>query len=181
MIVFSIVCNKWNTTTWFFETKSWQYFLIYTWFFVVVGSCQWGETMSLNCGHQQAYCSSSSWYEYGERWWNGVDRRKPKNSENLYHCHFVYYKSHMDYPVSNPASMVRRQRLTAWTVAWPKFFFIKNCVQNLGSMSWVCNITEWMFYEVLCMCLTKHEYWMFIFTLFRYEIYWNRRKDLQRC
>jgi hypothetical protein len=105
---------------------------IHIWFFVVVGSCQWGETMSLNCGHQQAYCSSSSWYEYGERWWNGVDRRKPKNSENLSHCHFVYYKSHMDYPVSNPASMVRRQRLTAWTVAWPKFFFYKNLCPKLG-------------------------------------------------
>jgi hypothetical protein len=24
-------------------------------------SCLWGETMSLNCGHQHAYCSSSRW------------------------------------------------------------------------------------------------------------------------
>jgi hypothetical protein len=25
-------------------------------------SCRWGETISLNCGHQRAYCSSSRWY-----------------------------------------------------------------------------------------------------------------------
>jgi hypothetical protein len=24
--------------------------------------CRWSETMSLNCGHQLAYCSSPSWY-----------------------------------------------------------------------------------------------------------------------
>jgi hypothetical protein len=32
-------------------------------------------------------------YEYGEPWWNDIDRRKPKNSEkNLSQCHFVDYK-----------------------------------------------------------------------------------------
>jgi hypothetical protein len=25
-------------------------------------ACGWGETTSLNCGHQQAYCSSLRWY-----------------------------------------------------------------------------------------------------------------------
>jgi hypothetical protein len=25
-------------------------------------SCRWGETVTLNCGHQRAYCSSSRWY-----------------------------------------------------------------------------------------------------------------------
>jgi hypothetical protein len=25
-------------------------------------SCRWGETVSLNCDHQQAYCSSPRWY-----------------------------------------------------------------------------------------------------------------------
>jgi hypothetical protein len=24
--------------------------------------CRWGETTSLNCGHQEAYCSSARWY-----------------------------------------------------------------------------------------------------------------------
>jgi hypothetical protein len=27
-------------------------------------SCQWGEMISLNCCHQQAYCSSPRWYYY---------------------------------------------------------------------------------------------------------------------
>jgi hypothetical protein len=30
-------------------------FLSYVW-------CRWGETTSLNCGHQRAYCSSPRWY-----------------------------------------------------------------------------------------------------------------------
>jgi hypothetical protein len=25
-------------------------------------SCRWGETTSLNCGHQRAYCSFPKWY-----------------------------------------------------------------------------------------------------------------------
>jgi hypothetical protein len=35
--------------------------------------------------------------------WNEIDRGKPKFSgENLSQCHFVYQKSHMDYPVIEP-------------------------------------------------------------------------------
>jgi hypothetical protein len=30
-------------------------------------SCRWGETISLNCGHQLAYCSSPRWYRSMER------------------------------------------------------------------------------------------------------------------
>jgi hypothetical protein len=34
-----------------------------------------------------------------EHWWNEIDRGKPKYSgKNLSQCHFVHYKSHMDYP-----------------------------------------------------------------------------------
>jgi hypothetical protein len=36
-------------------------------------------------------------YEYGEPWWNDIDRRKLKNSEeNLSQCHSVHHKSHVD-------------------------------------------------------------------------------------
>jgi hypothetical protein len=31
-------------------------------------------------------------YEYGEPWWNNIDRGRPKNSEkNLSECHFVHH------------------------------------------------------------------------------------------
>jgi hypothetical protein len=29
---------------------------------IVKISCRWGENMSLNCGHQRAYCSFTRWY-----------------------------------------------------------------------------------------------------------------------
>jgi hypothetical protein len=36
-------------------------------------------------------------YEYGEPWWNDIDRGKPNNSEkNMSQFHFVYHKTHMD-------------------------------------------------------------------------------------
>jgi hypothetical protein len=36
-------------------------------------------------------------YEYGEPWWNYTDRGKPQIFEkNVFQCHFVYNKSHMD-------------------------------------------------------------------------------------
>jgi hypothetical protein len=42
-------------------------------------------------------------YEYGEPRWNHVDRRKSKSSEkNLSYCHFVRFKSHMNWPERKP-------------------------------------------------------------------------------
>jgi hypothetical protein len=36
-------------------------------------------------------------YEYGEPWWNDIDRGKLKNSEkSLCQCHFVHHKSNVD-------------------------------------------------------------------------------------
>jgi hypothetical protein len=43
--------------------------------------CWWGETMSLNCGHQRACCSSSRWHQHGQPQLNDIDTRKQKNSE----------------------------------------------------------------------------------------------------
>jgi hypothetical protein len=37
-------------------------------------SCRWGESMSLNCCHQQAYCSFPGWYMSMETRWNDADR-----------------------------------------------------------------------------------------------------------
>jgi hypothetical protein len=36
-------------------------------------------------------------YEYGEPWWNDIDREKQKNSEkSLSQYHFVHHKYYMD-------------------------------------------------------------------------------------
>jgi hypothetical protein len=84
-------------------------------------SCQCGEAMSLNCGHQQVYCFIPQViYKYGEPWWNGIER----NTEEL-----------GGKPVSMPlclpqiprgltwmqtrASMVRGRQPTAWAMVWP--------------------------------------------------------------
>jgi hypothetical protein len=42
-------------------------------------------------------------YEYVEPRWNDIDRGKPKNwKKSLLQCHFVHYKSQMDWPGENP-------------------------------------------------------------------------------
>jgi hypothetical protein len=35
---------------------------------------RWGETMSLNCRHHRAYCSSPRWYLSMDPRWNDIDR-----------------------------------------------------------------------------------------------------------
>jgi hypothetical protein len=46
-------------------------------------------------------------YDY-RHWWKGIDRERPNNLEkNLYQCHFLHPKSHMDCPAlgSKPVVM----------------------------------------------------------------------------
>jgi hypothetical protein len=48
----SILIAKWNNIVQLF----------YFWWFSWWWSCRWDETMTLNCSHQQAYCSRPRWY-----------------------------------------------------------------------------------------------------------------------
>jgi hypothetical protein len=42
-------------------------------------------------------------YESGEPWWNDIVKGKLNNSEtNLFQCHFVHHKAHMDLPGCEP-------------------------------------------------------------------------------
>jgi hypothetical protein len=53
--------------------------------------------MSLNCDHKWPIVYPQVIYEYGEPWWNYTDRGKPQIFEiNVFQCHFVHNKSHMD-------------------------------------------------------------------------------------
>jgi hypothetical protein len=40
-------------------------------------------------------------HEYGEPWWDDIDRRKPKNSEKDL-CHFVHHTFYMEWPGREP-------------------------------------------------------------------------------
>jgi hypothetical protein len=46
-------------------------------------SCRWGETVSLNCGHQRpiVHTPGNINYEYEQPRWNDIDRGKQKNSK----------------------------------------------------------------------------------------------------
>jgi hypothetical protein len=45
---------------------------------LVIKYSWWCETISLNCGHCRAYCSSPTWYEHGEPWWNDIGMRNSR-------------------------------------------------------------------------------------------------------
>jgi hypothetical protein len=62
-----------------------------------------------------------SLFQVMEHRWNEIDRGKPKYSEkNLSQCHFVYHKSHMDWPRHRTqASAVGGRQLTSWAMARP--------------------------------------------------------------
>jgi hypothetical protein len=60
-------------------------------------SCRWGETTSLNCGHQRAYCSFPRCmcvWSSGRMVLTTESRRTRR--KNLSQYHFMYHKFYMD-------------------------------------------------------------------------------------
>jgi hypothetical protein len=86
----------------------------------------WGNTTSLNFGHQWAYCSSPSWYVSMESYGGmimagetgGSQRKKKPVPVPLYH------KSHADWPKQKPGRPWWGQQLTASSMAWPSRSFL---------------------------------------------------------
>jgi hypothetical protein len=75
--------------------------------------------MSLNCGHQWAYCSSPKWCMSMERYGDVLlTRTTDKTERNLSQCQSVHHKSHVGLSRARTrASAVKGRRLTAWTMA----------------------------------------------------------------
>jgi hypothetical protein len=62
-------------------------------------SSQWGETMSLNCGHQRVYCPSPRWYMSTESHGGIILTGETKElGDKPDQCHFVHHTSHVDWP-----------------------------------------------------------------------------------
>jgi hypothetical protein len=101
----------------------------------VIGCCfsyRLGETMSLNCGHQRAYCSSSQLiYECGDpQWKNQKARSKTCPNAILSTTNPTWTDREQSW-----ASAIRDQRLTAWAMARP----FKGNYEKLTTISRVFN------------------------------------------
>jgi hypothetical protein len=55
-------------------------------------SCKWGETMSLNCGHQRAYWLSRRWYKSLKSHGGMILTGEERNSE----IDLLHHRSHLD-------------------------------------------------------------------------------------
>jgi hypothetical protein len=68
------------------------------WFFSQVWwSCRWGETISLNFGHQWTYCSSPRWYISMENQ-RGMISTGVYLERKLIEALICHHKYHMDWP-----------------------------------------------------------------------------------
>lgn len=84
---------------------------------------------------------ADKWNTSMEHWWNYTDLGKPEYLEtNLSHCHFVYHKSHMQWPETDStwASVVTGW----WLIAWVMAVSLKMLITvPLCSVIIVCNLT----------------------------------------
>jgi hypothetical protein len=86
-------------------------------------SCRWGEVMSLNCGHQRAYCLSPWWYMNMEN--NGemiLTEETEELGENPVPVPLCPLK--IQYELTRArirVSVARGRRLTAWATIRPNF------------------------------------------------------------
>jgi hypothetical protein len=66
----------------------------------------WGY-VSVKLGFCEPYVNPPDdiWVNMEQRW-NDIDRGKPKDTEkNLFSCHFIHNKSHMDWPGRDPGPL----------------------------------------------------------------------------
>jgi hypothetical protein len=93
-------------------------------------SCRRGETMSLGCCHQWAYCLSPRWHMSMEHWCNDTDRWKLKNSERNLPNATLFTTNHTwtdlgaksglrsDRPTTNRPSHGTAWHREFWTCIW---------------------------------------------------------------
>jgi len=79
-----------------------------------------------------------------DHWWNDTSRRKPKYSkENKSQCHFVYHKSHIDWPwVETWASAVKGTTSMNHGVDGKILFVLGNFTVWTHSSGHFCLITS---------------------------------------
>jgi hypothetical protein len=103
-------------------------------------SCWWGETVSLNCGHNRAYCP---WHEYRQLWSKGTDRRKLKNSEkNLVPVLLCPPQiSHGLTQAQTRVSAVRGWQLTCWAMAQPSLCWV---ISQQSTVEFTFNLSSFI-------------------------------------
>jgi hypothetical protein len=111
------------------------------WGSLVMTTCRlrrWGETMSLNCGHQRAYCLSPWWCMSMESRCNDTVRGKSENSEkktcSRLRCYSVH---HMEWSgARTQVSAVRGPLLASWAMAQKVYTMEAVCFSETLTHNW---------------------------------------------